>query len=85
MATGVVSADRRYVRITCQPLFSAVTNVHTFTIGGSNSGMTTQTPGVGTGGSGYSGGRRRQQRRRNGAWAAAVLVSSNRRSGQFHG
>ena len=51
-ATAVVSADRRYVRITCVPLFSAVTNVHTFSMA---DGTTTQTPGVGTGGSGYSG------------------------------
>ena len=32
VATAVVSADRRYVRITCQPFFSAVSNVHTFSM-----------------------------------------------------
>ncbi len=52
MATGVVSADRRYVRITTVPLFSAVTDVHTFSMA---SGQTASTPGVGTGGAGYSG------------------------------
>jgi len=49
---GVVSADRRYVRITCVPMFSAVSEVHTFSLA---SGQTTSTPGVGTGGQGYSG------------------------------
>jgi len=48
----VVSADRRYVRITCVPMFSAVSEVHTFSLA---SGQTTSTPGVGTGGQGYSG------------------------------
>ena len=38
VATAVVSADRRYVRITCVPLFSAVPDVHTFTIDGFNGG-----------------------------------------------
>jgi len=52
MAFGVVSADRRYVRITCVPYFSQVSDVHTFSIG---SGATTNTPGIGTGGQGYSG------------------------------
>jgi hypothetical protein len=33
-ATGVVSADRRYVRITAQPSFSQVGNVSTFTFAG---------------------------------------------------
>jgi hypothetical protein len=36
--TGVVSADRRYVRITALPLFSLVSKVTTFNIA---SGMTT--------------------------------------------
>ena len=49
---GVVSADRRYVRITCVPMFSAVSEVHTFSMA---NGQTTSTPGVGTGGQGYSG------------------------------
>ncbi len=51
-ATGVVSADRRYVRITCVPVFSAISEVHTFSI---DSGNTQSTPGVGTGGQGFSG------------------------------
>ncbi len=29
-ATGVVSADRRYVRISCVPLFSQISKVTTF-------------------------------------------------------
>jgi hypothetical protein len=33
-ATGVVSADRRYVRITAQPSFTTVGNVQTFTFAG---------------------------------------------------
>jgi hypothetical protein len=52
-ATAVVSADRRYVRITSVPFFSAVSQVHTFSI---DSGATQSTPGVGTGGQGFSGG-----------------------------
>ena len=51
-ATGVVSADRRYVRITCVPVFSAISQVHTFSI---DSGVTQSTPGIGTGGQGFSG------------------------------
>jgi hypothetical protein len=51
-ATAVVSADRRYVRITCVPYFSAVSQVHTFSI---SSGVT-QNTGGGTGGQGFSGG-----------------------------
>ncbi len=51
-ATAVVSADRRYVRITPVPVFSAISQVHTFSI---DSGSTTSTPGVGTGGQGFSG------------------------------
>ena len=49
MATAVVSADRRYVRITCQPLFSAVTNVVTFSMA---TGATQNTTGAFGGGSG---------------------------------
>jgi hypothetical protein len=51
-ATAVVSADRRYVRITCVPFFSQVSDVHTFSI---DTGATASTPGIGTGGAGYSG------------------------------
>jgi hypothetical protein len=51
-ATGVVSADRRYVRITCVPVFSAISQVHTFSIANGN---TQNTPGIGTGGNGFSG------------------------------
>jgi hypothetical protein len=40
-ATGVISADRRYVRITALPLFSQVGQVTTFNIG---SGATTTMP-----------------------------------------
>jgi hypothetical protein len=51
-ATGVISADRRYVRITALPLFSAIGQVTTFNIG---SGRTTVMPppmGAGDGGIG---------------------------------
>ena len=51
-ATGVVSADRRYVRVTSYPLFSRVSDVHTFSF---ESGSTQNTPGIGSGGSGFSG------------------------------
>jgi hypothetical protein len=51
-STAVISADRRYVRITSVPLFSAVSEVHTFSIA---NGATQSTPGVGTGGAGFSG------------------------------
>ena len=34
-ATGVVSADRRYVRVTCLPFFSTIGDVSTFTFAGS--------------------------------------------------
>ena len=50
-ATAVVSADRRYVRITCVPVFSGVSQVHTFN---TTSGETTRVNGEGTGGQGYS-------------------------------
>lgn len=52
IASGVVSADRRYVRITCMPIFSAISQVHTFSIA---TGATTTTSGIGTNGQGYSG------------------------------
>jgi hypothetical protein len=46
----VISADRRYVRVTAVPLFSAIRDVHTFnTATGENA-----TGEGGTGGSGYS-------------------------------
>jgi tetratricopeptide (TPR) repeat protein len=49
MATAVVSADRRYVRITCVPLFSGVSEVHIFNMAtGSNT-----TGQGGTGGQGF--------------------------------
>ncbi len=48
-ATGVVSADRRYVRIAVAPLFSTIGDVQTFTF----AGQATQT---GTGGTGGAGG-----------------------------
>jgi hypothetical protein len=41
-ATGVVSADRRYVRVTCMPNFSAVSEVHTYSMA---SGATSNTSG----------------------------------------
>lgn len=46
-ATAVVSADRRYVRITTQPFFSEITNVLTFSFIGGNLGG--GAPGVGAG------------------------------------
>ena len=50
-ATAVISADRRYVRITCVPLFSGVSQVHTFN---TVSGQTSNVQGQGTGGQGFS-------------------------------
>jgi hypothetical protein len=50
--TAVVSADRRYVRITSYPMFSGVSEVNTFN---TTSGVSTSQSG-GTGNSGYSGG-----------------------------
>jgi len=50
MATAVISADRRYVRITSAPLFSGIAEVNVFNMAtGQSSG------GTGTGGQGYSG------------------------------
>ena len=46
-ATGVVSADRRYVRVTCEPVFSAISNVQTFSFAGGAGGAA---GGVGGGG-----------------------------------
>jgi hypothetical protein len=50
-ATAVVSADRRYVRVSCMPLFSGVAQVNTFN---TSTGATAQTN-SGAGFSGYSG------------------------------
>jgi tetratricopeptide (TPR) repeat protein len=49
-ATGVVSADRRYVRVTCIPLFSRITDVRIYN---TSSGEESQGRLPGTGGSGY--------------------------------
>ena len=49
-ATAVVSADRRYVRITSVPFFSAIEKVTTFNY---SSGLSTTQTGGGTGGQGY--------------------------------
>jgi len=49
MATAVVSADRRYVRITPAPLFSGIAEVNTF-----NSATGEGSTGGGTGGRGFS-------------------------------
>lgn len=51
MANAVISADRRYVRVTCVPLFSGVAEVNVF-----NTSTGTNTEGRGgTGGQGFSG------------------------------
>ncbi len=50
MATAVVSADRRYVRITSVPFFSAIDKVTTFNY---SSGASSTQSGGGTGGQGY--------------------------------
>jgi hypothetical protein len=50
-ATAVISADRRYVRVSCVPLFSGVAQVNTFN---TSTGATAQTN-SGAGFSGYSG------------------------------
>jgi hypothetical protein len=51
-ATGVVSADRRYVRITCVPLFSAIAKVTTFSM---DTGASATQAGGGTNGQGFGG------------------------------
>jgi hypothetical protein len=51
-ATAVVSADRRYVRITCVPLFSEVSKVVTFNM---STGSVGNDPAQAGGGGGYSG------------------------------
>ena len=50
-ATAVISADRRYVRVSCVPLFSAIRDVHTFNTSTGENG----TGSGGTGGQGFSG------------------------------
>lgn len=50
-ATAVISADRRYVRVSCVPLFSAISEVNVFNM---ITGESTQGRG-GTGGRGFSG------------------------------
>ena len=51
--TGVVSADRRYVRVTCVPLFSRITDVRIFNFVSGTEGNG-RVPN--TGGGGFSGG-----------------------------
>jgi hypothetical protein len=51
-ATAVISADRRYVRVSCMPLFSGIAKVDTFNM---SSGATQVSSNQGTGGQGYSG------------------------------
>jgi hypothetical protein len=50
-ATAVISADRRYVRITPQPQFQGITEVNTFNMASGDTG----TSSGGTGGMGYGG------------------------------
>ncbi len=51
---GVVSADRRYVRVAVQPSFSTIGDVQTFTFAGSS--QQTGGGGLGGGGGGLGGG-----------------------------
>lgn len=51
-ATAVISADRRYVRISAAPLFSQITQVQTFNFASGQSGMSPVPGGGGTGGFG---------------------------------
>jgi general secretion pathway protein D len=51
MVTGVISADRRYVRVTALPFFSGVGEVNVFNMA---TGANTQGRG-GTGGAGFTG------------------------------
>ena len=51
-ATAVISADRRYVRITCVPVFSDIAKVTTFNM---SAGASSTQSNPGTGGQGYSG------------------------------
>jgi uncharacterized membrane protein YgcG len=50
-ASAVISADRRYVRITPMPIFSGISEVNTFNFASGSSGQT----GGGTGGQGFGG------------------------------
>ena len=50
--TAVISADRRYVRITSTPLFSQIAKVDTFNFA---TGAGTSQTGGGTGGAGFGG------------------------------
>ena len=43
-ASAVVSPDRRYVRLNLNPVFTAITEVFTFTFAGQGAGATTSTP-----------------------------------------
>jgi hypothetical protein len=52
-ATGVVSADRRYVRVAVSPIFSTIGDVQTFTFAGQANPVP---PGTGAGGGGNPGG-----------------------------
>ncbi|MBX9791917.1 MAG: hypothetical protein K2Y37_23590 [Pirellulales bacterium] len=54
-ATGVISADRRYVRFTGLPLFSGVSEVNTFNLFTGASGTSNAPSGGGFGGSGIGG------------------------------
>jgi hypothetical protein len=54
MTSAVVSADRRYVRVSPSPLFSGVTEVNTFNYVTGSSGTSN---GAGGGGFGAGGGR----------------------------
>jgi hypothetical protein len=47
-AMAIISADRRYVRITTVPVFTTITDVFTFSF--INSGNPTGNPGLGGGG-----------------------------------
>ena len=51
--TAVVSADRRYVRISASPVFSGIAKVDTFNMATGQTGTQSQTPGGNTGG-GYN-------------------------------
>ncbi len=53
---GIVSADRRYVRLSMAPLFSAINDVFTFSFLSSGGGGTGGNPGGGGGGGGNTGG-----------------------------
>jgi hypothetical protein len=54
-ASAVISADRRYVRVTPMPMFSGIGEVTTFTFTGDQTGQG-GTGGIGGGGGGFGGG-----------------------------